>query len=336
MSRYISSPIIHGSVAHRITGKKPNDSATHRWTVYIRGQDIHDDLSSIVSKVVFSLHPSFDEPIREVRNQPFEVTESGWGEFEVGIKVFFCEKDEQPVDMIHMLKLYAAGPAGRQVFATTEAAVVSEAYEEIVFSDPSPAWTRTLQSYTLGRGGSSPRGKKSKEKGSDSSAPVVAGLNKGIVHQPSPSVRQSVNPFFEAEGIRVGEINGPGRGIEVVGAGARAAVGEAVVESSPEANMANRLGKSTLPRPAWASELLHNRRSGGTFRRGETRLTANRVTETDAAFVLSGCDVVEQGSRTCTVQCGVDEAHRSQGLLQTMGVQQRDHSGEDRGGGGCA
>eukprot|EP01036_Dinobryon_divergens_P024847 gene24847-33334_t len=153
MSRYISSPIIHGSVAHRITGKKPNDSATHRWTVYIRGQDIHDDLSSIVSKVVFSLHPSFDEPIREVRNQPFEVTESGWGEFEVGIKVFFCEKDEQPVDMIHMLKLYAAGPAGRQVFATTE----------------------------LGRGGSSPRGKKSKEKGSDSSAPVVAGLNKDMV-----------------------------------------------------------------------------------------------------------------------------------------------------------
>lgn len=150
MSRYISSPIIHGphfsfcyqqcplytqiysistgSVAHRITGKKPNDSATHRWTVYIRGQDIHDDLSSIVSKVVFSLHPSFDEPIRgwpytmlgdhfysltircylliqqEVRNQPFEVTESGWGEFEVGIKVFFCEKDEQVRTAVYMGK----------------------------------------------------------------------------------------------------------------------------------------------------------------------------------------------------------------------------------------
>lgn len=56
--------ILTGSVAHRITGKKSNDSATHRWTVYIRGQDINDDLSSIISKVVFSLHPSFDKPTR--------------------------------------------------------------------------------------------------------------------------------------------------------------------------------------------------------------------------------------------------------------------------------
>ena len=84
MSRYVSCPIIHGlqnllsykislklfllfgnkgSVAHRLTGKK-YDTATHRWTVYIRGQGLYDDLSSIVSKVVFSLHPSFDEPLR--------------------------------------------------------------------------------------------------------------------------------------------------------------------------------------------------------------------------------------------------------------------------------
>ena len=38
-------------------------------------------------QVVFELHPSFTVPIRALEQQPFEVTESGWGEFEVSVKV---------------------------------------------------------------------------------------------------------------------------------------------------------------------------------------------------------------------------------------------------------
>ena len=51
-------------------------------------------------------------------------------------------------------------------------------------------------------------------------------------------------------------MNGPGRGIAVTaGTGAKAAVGGAAVgvASSPAANMANRLGKFTLPRPVTGS-----------------------------------------------------------------------------------
>ena len=37
--------------------------------------------------MVFELHPSFAVSVRTLEQQPFEVTESGWGEFEVVVKV---------------------------------------------------------------------------------------------------------------------------------------------------------------------------------------------------------------------------------------------------------
>ena len=35
-----------------------------------------------------------------------EVTELGWGEFEVGIRLVFHDPSEQPIDLSHHLKLY--------------------------------------------------------------------------------------------------------------------------------------------------------------------------------------------------------------------------------------
>jgi YEATS domain-containing protein 4 len=37
---------------------------------------------------------------------PYEVTEYGWGEFEVRIQIHFHDPLEKPVDIIHMLVLY--------------------------------------------------------------------------------------------------------------------------------------------------------------------------------------------------------------------------------------
>lgn len=51
-----------GSIAFYL-GKKAQEYQTHRWTLYVRGpQD--EDLSTFVSKVAFTLHPSFAEPVR--------------------------------------------------------------------------------------------------------------------------------------------------------------------------------------------------------------------------------------------------------------------------------
>jgi YEATS domain-containing protein 4 len=54
--------------------------------VYVRDPE-NRDLSHVVDKVVFKLHDSFEKPVRVVEAPPFELTETGWGEFEIGITV---------------------------------------------------------------------------------------------------------------------------------------------------------------------------------------------------------------------------------------------------------
>lgn len=40
-----------------------------------------------IMQVVFQLHPSFDIPMREYTHPPYELTETGWGEFEIAVLV---------------------------------------------------------------------------------------------------------------------------------------------------------------------------------------------------------------------------------------------------------
>jgi YEATS domain-containing protein 4 len=56
------SELLSGSTAVHL-GKKSDETATHRWKLYIRGPR-NEDLSTFVQKVSFSLHPSFPEPVR--------------------------------------------------------------------------------------------------------------------------------------------------------------------------------------------------------------------------------------------------------------------------------
>lgn len=59
----------------------------------------------MIKKVVFQLHPSFNNPTRSVEAAPFELTETGWGEFEIGMTVYFHpDASEKPLEM------YASAP----------------------------------------------------------------------------------------------------------------------------------------------------------------------------------------------------------------------------------
>jgi YEATS domain-containing protein 4 len=58
----VACPIVCGSIAHWL-GKKADESATHKWTLYVRGPN-NEDLSTFVAQVAFTLHPSFSEPVR--------------------------------------------------------------------------------------------------------------------------------------------------------------------------------------------------------------------------------------------------------------------------------
>jgi len=123
-------------------GKK-SEFATHRWVFYIRGPNF-EDLSTFISKVVFSLHPSFVIPVREVTQPPFEVSESGWGEFEGSVRIFFKDPTLDPVDFTHKILLY---PQPGQPPATVKRPVVSEKYDEIVFTEPTYDFKNLLMQY---------------------------------------------------------------------------------------------------------------------------------------------------------------------------------------------
>lgn len=64
---------------------------------------------------------------------PYEVTETGWGEFQLQIKVIFQDAYQKPIMLSHNLKLY---PTDDQTFLKTTKPVISEKYEELVFDPP--------------------------------------------------------------------------------------------------------------------------------------------------------------------------------------------------------
>lgn len=128
----ICVPIVYGTIAFWL-GRKATETQSHKWTVYVRGAT-NEDLSVVIKRVVFQLHPSFNNPVRVVETPPFELAESGWGEFEIAISLFFhsdvCEKQ---LDLYHHLKLYSEDESGPQ---SIKKPVVVETYNEIVFPDP--------------------------------------------------------------------------------------------------------------------------------------------------------------------------------------------------------
>lgn len=88
-------PFVYGSVAFYL-GKKADEFSTHKWSLYLRGPN-DEDISHCIAKVIFELHPSFSQPLRELVSPPFEVTERGWGEFEAQIRILWKDPDEKPI-----------------------------------------------------------------------------------------------------------------------------------------------------------------------------------------------------------------------------------------------
>lgn len=91
--------------------------------------------------MVFQLHPSFAQPTRELNKPPFEVTETGWGEFEASIRIIWNEvAEERSTILTHGIRLYpnkapsiCADPSG---YMNNQVPVVAEKYDEVVFTNP--------------------------------------------------------------------------------------------------------------------------------------------------------------------------------------------------------
>ncbi|GAA0166291.1 general transcription factor [Lithospermum erythrorhizon] len=128
----ISMPIVYGSVAFWL-GKKASEHQSHRWTIYVRGVT-NEDLGVVVKRAVFQLHSSFNNPTRVIDTPPFELTECGWGEFEIAITLHFhSDISDKALHLYHHLKLYPEEDSGP---LSMKKPVVVESYDEIVLAEP--------------------------------------------------------------------------------------------------------------------------------------------------------------------------------------------------------
>ena len=131
----VCKPIVVGSCAWWL-GKRAEETKSHEWTVYVRALPPDEDPSAYIKRVVFQLHPTLNPPTRVLDSPPFEVTEQGWGEFEIHVQIFFhSNATDKPLELSHMLKLYPDGDSSAPLNEAKP--VVSERYDEIVFGEPS-------------------------------------------------------------------------------------------------------------------------------------------------------------------------------------------------------
>ncbi|KAI9223158.1 yeats family-domain-containing protein [Blastocladiella britannica] len=144
-------PIAYGTQARPLTEaeRAKHKDHTTAWTVYVRGPS-GESLAYAVDRVIFHLHESIVPPVRTiVAPAPFEVHETGWGEFDIGIEVVFRGSGAaglQPVKLTAPLKLFpesvdtAVYPALvglKQVDPARPGWLVTEKYDEVVVSEPS-------------------------------------------------------------------------------------------------------------------------------------------------------------------------------------------------------
>lgn len=102
----VKTILVVGNVSKWLPLDMRDDSASHKWMVYVRGPKGEPDISSFVSKVRFFLHPSYrPNDVVQVVCPPFHLSRRGWGEFPVRVQVHFSNSLNKPVDIIHNLKL---------------------------------------------------------------------------------------------------------------------------------------------------------------------------------------------------------------------------------------
>lgn len=77
-----------------------------RWWLWVEGPD--DELDEI-DRVVYTLHPTFPQPVRTVRDRSskFRLETAGWGVFTIYIRIVHKDRSETLLD--HDLELWYPG-----------------------------------------------------------------------------------------------------------------------------------------------------------------------------------------------------------------------------------
>ncbi|KAF4548311.1 AF-9-like protein [Elsinoe fawcettii] len=138
----ISRPFIIGSAAWNLDPKTHvgpiPEGHTKGWRVYVRPLPGGPDITSWLKKVQFKLHHTYTDASRTVEAPPFEVSETGYGEFEIELRLYFdASSGEKAQYRFHRLRLEAYGDEAQVEMQRKENMVVAETCEIVEFNEPS-------------------------------------------------------------------------------------------------------------------------------------------------------------------------------------------------------
>ena len=164
--------------AHRPANADPEH--THAWKVFVRGVN-GEDISYWLKKVQFKLHDTYSNSVRMIEAPPFEVSETGWGEFEIAIKFYFAtESNEKPQTLWHGLKLHPYGDDAEGKKERREI-VRSVVYEEVLFNEPVETFYEILTGGVQGKGKGGKAGKAALKVGAGMTAEIPERVSKDNV-----------------------------------------------------------------------------------------------------------------------------------------------------------
>ncbi|KAI1191323.1 hypothetical protein F5B17DRAFT_331692 [Nemania serpens] len=214
-------PFIYGTTARpfndtdnpRPVGVSPDH--THSWQVFVKGVE-DTDIFYWLRRVQFKLHESIPNHLRTIDaetiireneasaggksgkkpQRAFVVNETGWGEFEITIKLYYDSKSgEKPQTLYHHLRLHPYGRNEAEKEAMrTGGEVMAWTYEEQVFNEPFEEFYKILTSGARDKGTPAP-GAGSKGKGKGKNAFISAATGKeGDVKERSAMIPLTTRP----------------------------------------------------------------------------------------------------------------------------------------------
>jgi len=105
------------------------------------------------------------------KGKPFLLHETGWGEFEIAIKLYYVpESSEKPQTLYHHLRLHPYGRTDeeKETMRLNGAQVISWAYEEQIFNEPYEPFYEILTAGAMPPSAAASKSKPSGGKGKES------------------------------------------------------------------------------------------------------------------------------------------------------------------------
>ncbi|RBQ71339.1 hypothetical protein VDGD_06581 [Verticillium dahliae] len=152
----VCRPFIYGTTAIPFGPQNPKppgvpDDHTHSWQVFVKGLD-DTDITYWLRRIQFKLHESIPNHVRMIDaepGKPFVVNETGWGEFEITLKLYYAtESGEKPQTLYHHLRLHPYGRTEeeKEEMRTGNGEVRAWIYEDQLFSEPYETFYEILTS----------------------------------------------------------------------------------------------------------------------------------------------------------------------------------------------